>query len=300
MHRFFLPTEKWNDATLDASESHHALHVLRLGGGARVTVFDGEGGEAMATISEVSGHRVHLHLGERTSQPPATCAITLAQAVPKGKNMELIVQKAVELGAAAVAPILSERTIVHLDKTEASRKRDKWTAIALEACKQCGQNRLPHIASPQTLDRFFATREETDLESAETRDARQPQRIFAPFCSEFSAGIRSNTCRKFGAEWHQKAKADDVRLSSRHSLTLIASLQPDARPIRAALEDYERFSKRRPISVTALIGPEGDFTPAELSLAKSHGAQPVTLGPIILRTETAALYILSVLSYELL
>jgi len=245
MHRFFLPTEKWNDATLDASESHHALHVLRLSGGSRVTVFDGEGGEAMATISSVSGNRVHLHLGERTNQPPSACSITLAQAVPKGKNMELIVQKAVELGAAAVTPILSERTIVHLDKTDALRKRDKWATIALEACKQCGQNRLPRIAVPQTLERFFATREETDL-------------------------------------------------------TLIASLQPDARPIRDVFEDYERFNQRRPVSVIALIGPEGDFTPAELSLAKSHGAQPVTLGPIILRTETAALYTLSVLSYELL
>jgi len=245
MHRFYLPQENWNDACLDAAESHHALHVLRLESGSRVTVFDGAGGEAMATISDVTGGRAKLRLGERTNQRTASCAITLAQAVPKGKNMDLIVQKAVELGAAAVAPILSERTIVHLDKTEASRKRDKWAAIALEACKQCGQNRLLHIAMPQTLDRFFTTREETDL-------------------------------------------------------TLIASLQPDARPIRAALEDYVRFHQHRPASVVALIGPEGDFTPAELALAKSLGAQPVTLGPIILRTETAALYTLSVLSYELL
>ena len=64
--------------------------------------------------------------------------------------------------------------------------------------------------------------------------------------------------------------------------------------------DYQAEHQSLPASVLMLIGPEGDFTPAELALAKSHGCQPITLGPIILRVETAAIYCLSVLSYELL
>jgi 16S rRNA (uracil1498-N3)-methyltransferase len=80
----------------------------------------------------------------------------------------------------------------------------------------------------------------------------------------------------------------------RFDLMLIASLQPDARKIKDVLAEHAT-----PASICVLVGPEGDFTPAELALAKSHGCQPVTLGPIILRTETAALYCLSVLAHEL-
>ena len=84
-------------------------------------------------------------------------------------------------------------------------------------------------------------------------------------------------------------------------LMLIASLQNDSRHLRAWLEEYAAGQGgRKPSSALILVGPEGDFTPAEISLAKSAGCRPITLGPIVLRTETAALYCLSVLSYELL
>jgi 16S rRNA (uracil1498-N3)-methyltransferase len=86
-----------------------------------------------------------------------------------------------------------------------------------------------------------------------------------------------------------------VELLDKGNLHLIASLQPDARPIKTVLAEFGRVPKR----VTIFVGPEGDFTPAEIALAKSHGCQPVTLGPIILRTETAAIYCLSVLAHEL-
>jgi 16S rRNA (uracil1498-N3)-methyltransferase len=241
MHRFYLAPADWNAAApaLDAAESHHALDVLRLATGDRLTVFDGEGSEAPATIREVAGKSARLKIGPRSAAPDLPCAITLAQAVPKGKNMEFIIQKSVELGAAAIAPLLSDRTVVQVEAAEAEKKRQKWRDTAIEACKQCGQNRLPEIAPPRTVKNFFES-------------------------------------------------------GARFDLMLIASLQPDARPIKAVLADVPA-----PRSVCVLVGPEGDFTPAELALAKSHGCQPVTLGPIILRTETAALYCLSVLAHEL-
>ena len=83
-------------------------------------------------------------------------------------------------------------------------------------------------------------------------------------------------------------------------LRLIGSLQSDAMHLKKVLADYEREHRARPVNVLMCVGPEGDFTPAELNLARSHGCRPITLGPIILRVETAAIYCLSVLSYELL
>ncbi len=87
---------------------------------------------------------------------------------------------------------------------------------------------------------------------------------------------------------------------SRYDLRLIGSLQPDALHLKKILADFSSEHQYLPSNVLMLIGPEGDFTPAELALARSHGCRPITLGPIILRVETAAIYCLSILSYELL
>jgi len=229
---------------LDSEESHHCSHVLRLNEGDRVTVFDGAGREGQATIASTTSSRVTLKIAGTTKTPPPPCEITLAQAIPKGKNMDLIVQKAVELGASKLVPILSDRTIVQLDADETAKKREKWRTVALEACKQCGQNHLPVISAPMIMKDF--------LERAD-----------------------------------------------KSSLLLIASLQPDARTLKFVLSEYTQQHGALPKRVTVFVGPEGDFTPAEISLAKSHGCQPITLGPIILRTETAAIYCLSVLAHEL-
>src|SRR5579862_9578638 len=247
MHRFYIPAENWNlDALkLDAEEAHHALDVLRLKQGDRAVVFNGRGAEATVEITAAHRNSADLRRIHDAKSAPLSCKITLAQAVPKGKNMDLIVQKATELGAAAIAPLLSERTVVQFDAGEARAKREKWTAIAIEAAKQCGQNWLPEIHAPCRLKQFFDAGHAFDL-------------------------------------------------------LLIASLQSDATHLRGVLEDCEAVGKKRPAKVLILIGPEGDFTPAESALAKSNGCRPITLGPIILRTETAAIYCLSVLSYELL
>jgi 16S rRNA (uracil1498-N3)-methyltransferase len=241
MHRFYLPPNEWNSGSpaLDEGESHHVLDVLRFGVGDHVTVFDGDGAEARADITTVEGKRIQLRIGQKNKSQPLPCAITLAQAVPKGKYMDFIIQKATELGATRIAPLFSDRTVVQLDASDAEKKREKWREIAIEACKQCGQNRLPEIAVPRKPKAFFEKQEQSEL-------------------------------------------------------MLIASLQPDARRIKSVLADYPS-----PRSVCVLVGPEGDFTPAEVALAKSKGCRPITLGPIILRAETAALYCLSVLAHEL-
>src|SRR5438128_6949590 len=158
MHRFYIVPENWNpDAlVLGGAEAHHARDVLRLQPGGRVVVFNGRGHEITAEIAKVTRGEILLRKMHEARVPPLPCRITLAQAIPKGKNMELIVQKAVEIGAAEVAPLISERTIVDLDPEDAGKKQTKWQQIAIEAAKQCGQNWLPHVHMPRKLKDFFS------------------------------------------------------------------------------------------------------------------------------------------------
>lgn len=264
MHRFYIALENWNaDAlVLSEGEAHHARDVLRLKQGDKLVVFNGQGREITAEIVDVAKSEVRLRKLHVAETPPLRCRIALGQAIPKGKNMELIVQKAVEIGAAEIFPIISERTVVDLDPNEAAQKKAKWQTIAIEAAKQCGQNWLPGVHTPQKLKELFAV------------EARVPTR-----------------------------GAKDLRLGTAATtpdLRLIGSLQPGALHLKKILADYSSEHRDLPERVLILIGPEGDFTPAELALARTHGCLPITLGPIILRVETAAIYCLSVLSYELL
>jgi 16S rRNA (uracil1498-N3)-methyltransferase len=261
MHRFYIAPENWNPGslTLGGAEAHHARDVLRMKRGARVVVFNGRGREVTAEIVDLSKGEMRLRKLHETETPPLRCRIILGQAIPKGKNMDLIVQKAVEIGAAEIAPLISERTIVDLDAKEAEQKRAKWQQIAIEAAKQCGQNWLPAVQLPRKLKDFFGV----------------------------ATGLRP-------------VPTSHSDVATTHDLRLIGSLQPDAIHLRNVLADYREHHRDRPSSVLMMVGPEGDFTPAELALAKTHGCRPITLGPIILRVETAAIYCLSVLSYELM
>jgi 16S rRNA (uracil1498-N3)-methyltransferase len=256
MHRFYIPPQNWNPEALvlTGSEAHHAHHVLRLNRGDNLVVFNGEGREIMAEITDVSSDRIHLRKLRETETPPLQCRITLGQAIPKGKNMELIAQKAVELGAAEIAPLISQRTIVNFHPAAAARKQTKWQQIAIEAAKQSGQNWLPQVRMPQKLTQFF---DALDNPVAAVCDRGEP------------------------------------------SLRLIGSLQPDAQQLKKVLTDYASDHSTSPKNVVMLVGPEGDFTPEEIELTKTYGCIPITLGPIVLRVETAAIYCLSILSYEL-
>jgi len=247
MHRFYISPENWNpDApALTGSEAHHARDVLRMKPAEKLVLFNGRGREITAEIVDLSGTGIQLRKLHEAETPALRSRIILGQAIPKGKNMDLIVQKAVEIGAAEIAPIISDRTVVQVDLESGAQKHAKWQQIAIEAAKQCGQNWLPQVHAPRRLGDFFLA-------------------------------------------------------STTFDLRLIGSLQPDAQHLKEILADYSNEHRRLPGSVLMLIGPEGDFTPAELALARHHGCRPITLGPIILRVETAAIYCLSVLSYELL
>ena len=146
MARFYLSPDAWGaQALLTGDEAKHAAQVLRLRRGDRITVFDGRGRSAAAEILDVSKNELRLELGAAVSSPGLVPEICLAQAVPKGKTMDLIVQKAVELGVHTIQPLITRHTVVQVDGDDAPRKSAKWQRVALEACKQCGQDLLPEV-----------------------------------------------------------------------------------------------------------------------------------------------------------
>ncbi len=154
MARFFLPPDSWADQpVLTGDEARHLSQVLRMKVGQGVTVFDGLGQRAAAEILNISRERVGLKLGQIIATRQPLPAITLAQAIPKGKNMDLIVQKSVELGITAIQPLVTRYTVVQ----PGDGKSEKWRRNALEACKQCGQDWLPEIAEPITFTRWIET-----------------------------------------------------------------------------------------------------------------------------------------------
>jgi 16S rRNA (uracil1498-N3)-methyltransferase len=234
MPRFYAPPSQWDGqfVSLDAAEGRHAVEVMRLKEGSSAVVFDGFGKSATAVLRTYSKRGVDFEFQSFHLDPKPNFNVTLVQSLPRGKLMEWIVEKAVELGVTRVVPILSERTVVRLDDEERARKQEKWFRVAVEACKQSGQNWIPQIDIPQNVSEVMAA---------------------SPQVGE---------------------------------LSLIGSLRESACPIAGA------FSKAQFDAIRLIVGPEGDFSEAELEAFVAKGALEVSLGRLTLRSETAALYML--------
>lgn len=158
MARFYLPPAAWATGILEGDEARHLSQVLRIKIGESITVFDGKGSRAAAKVLTISRDRVLLELADTLTYPLPSPSITLAQAIPKGKNMDLIVQKSVELGVTAIQPLVTRHTVVQ----PGEGKSDKWRRNALEACKQCGQDALPEITDPISFDPWLAAQTHND------------------------------------------------------------------------------------------------------------------------------------------
>ena len=226
--RFFSPVAlvEGHEVALDRSAAQHAVAVLRLAVGAPLTLFDGTGGEHPATLVQADRSGARARVGARRAverEPPFP--LVLGQALAKGERMDLVVQKATELGATALAPLFTERSEVRLDAERAAKRVAHWQGVVRAACEQCGRNRLPEVATPQPLEAFLAG---------------------AP-----SAALR-------------------------------LLLAPDG----AAPRDLPRPGAA---GVVLLVGPEGGLSEAEAARAAAAGFVGASLGPRVLRTETAAL-----------
>lgn len=141
---------------LPAAAAAHLAKVLRLRSGDELTLFGGDGLEFACTVESVRGSKVWAMVGiGRSVDRESPLAVTLVQCVPRGDRMDLVVQKATELGVARIVPVLSRRSVVRLGPEQAQAKLLHWRAIATGACEQCGRNRLPAIETPRPLDEYL-------------------------------------------------------------------------------------------------------------------------------------------------
>jgi 16S rRNA (uracil1498-N3)-methyltransferase len=137
---------------LPPDTASHLAKVLRARSGDELILFNGDGREFNGAVEAVRGSRVSASVGDgRPVDRESPLAITLVQCVPRGDRMDFIVQKATELGVARIVPVLSQRSVVRLDKSQAESKSMHWRAVAVSACEQCGRNRLPAIDTAQPL-----------------------------------------------------------------------------------------------------------------------------------------------------
>jgi 16S rRNA (uracil1498-N3)-methyltransferase len=209
---------------LPPEAAHHASRVLRLGVGDTIGLFDGRGGEWRGRLVRV-GKTVSVALESFIDEDrEAPLAVTLAQGLPAADKMDWVVQKGVELGAAAFRPLVARRSVIRLSGERLERRVQHWQAVAVAACEQCGRNRVPVVAPLVDLPQFLG-----------------------------------------------EVPADNA-------LRLV--LAPEAGQRLATLP--------RPTGpVTLLVGPEGGLEAGELAAATVAGFLPVSLGPRVLRTETA-------------
>jgi 16S rRNA (uracil1498-N3)-methyltransferase len=153
--RFFAPPESFAPdrahVTLDGDEARHLRDVLRLGRGDEAFVFDGGGKEFRCVIEESGRRETRLLIRDEVepARPESPLLLTLAVALLKGEKFDLVVQKATELGASRITPVLTKLADVRLrDASDAARRVARWQRIALEACKQSGRARVPEVYAP--------------------------------------------------------------------------------------------------------------------------------------------------------
>lgn len=241
--RFFLEDAAniGDVVSLNATDSYHLSRVLRRKPGGRIELVSANRVFAAEILSVGEIVQARL-LDELAAYSESPLELILLQGLAKGERMELVLQKAVELGAARIVPVACERSVVRLAAGKAAAKRERWQKIADAAAKQCGRTRLVSVAPVQSLAEALA-------------DLPAGCRIIMP--------------------WEE------------------AAASPDGSSLRKALSATER----PPQSVAVIIGPEGGLTEQEAALAKSCGADLVSLGKRILRTETAAIAVLAIIMY---
>jgi 16S rRNA (uracil1498-N3)-methyltransferase len=198
--RLYLPAPLAVGATvtLDERAFNHAVRVLRLKPGAALILFNGAGGAFAATLADIGKRdawaRVTAALPGEVESP---LRVTLAQGVSRGEKMDYTLQKAVELGVAAIQPLFTERGGVDLTGHRLARKVRHWLGIIMGACEQCGRNRLPELSEPLGLVEWLARQAETDPSGAErqppSKDGRDLRLLLDPRVDRGLRGLGAPT-----------------------------------------------------------------------------------------------------------
>ena len=224
-----------SDIDLPADTVNYLRNVLRLKDGQPLELFNGRERRAHGRLA-LARREAQVHIDSSEASPEESVVpITLMAALAKGEKMELVIQKAVELGVTTIAPVETERSVLELKGIRAEKRLSRWRQIMINACEQCGRDTLPSL---------------------------EPIRSLAQAAAESQAPLR-------------------------------LVLDP-----RAARPLTELREQPRPLGVALLVGPEGGLTDGEVATADEHGFRALTLGPRILRAETAAITGVAVLQYQ--
>ena len=239
MPRLYCPVPLATGSRFDlpASAARH-VQVLRMQPGESVTLFDGRGGEFEAVIERMGRSDVNVAVGRHDPvEREAARAIHLVVGMPANERMDWLVEKATELGAASIQPVLAQRSVLKLQGERAQKKQAHWQGIAIAACEQSGRNRVPLL---------------------------HPVLGFAAWLATPGSAAPTETAK------------------------LLLSLAPEGLAVGLASPTQSEF--------ILLSGPEGGLTPQEEALAIEAGFRRASLGPRVLRSETAPLAALAALT----
>ncbi|MCK5505485.1 MAG: 16S rRNA (uracil(1498)-N(3))-methyltransferase, partial [Thermodesulfovibrionia bacterium] len=252
MIRLFLPPEKLTSEkiTITGDQARHLALVLRAQPGDTVTILDGSGLKYDCTILSVHKKEVTV---EVTSRDPysveSPVLITLAQGIPKGDKMDLIIQKSTELGVRKIIPLITERS-----QARHTNKVERWQKIALSASRQSGRDRISEVENPSDFKEFL-------------------ERSHLPL---------------------EKGPACPVGRGKGGFFGIIFSEEFKDRNLKKVLTTFKDTK-----NIILLIGPEGGFSREEIAAAVEKGFIEASLGPRILRTETAPIAAISIIQFEL-
>ena len=234
-HRFFLAFDfrAGEHISLSPQAVRH-VQVLRLQPGILIELFDGEGKVCIARIDHMGKQSVDVTvLDVLPVDATPTPVRHLVIGMPANERMDWLIEKATELGASRITPVMTQRTVLRLSGDRAGKRLEHWQGISQAACSQCGRNRLPQIDLPMSLAQYLTN-----------ADASSDQ------------------------------------------LKVVLSLQTGSRYWRDVWQTA-------PTQITLLSGPEGGLSPDEEQAALDKGFMAVSLGPQVLRAETAALAVLA-------
>lgn len=243
MPRFYVQNTSGFDKSIEITgeDVNHIKNVLRLETGDEITVGDGNGRDYICRISDIGRESVLADIEDVISNTAElSTRIVLFQGVPKGDKLELVIQKAVELGVSEIVPVYTSRTVVKLDAKKETKKLERYNTIALSAAKQSGRGIVPKVKEYMTYEKALKYAEDLSMNIVPYEDAR-------------------------GIEFSRK---------------IISSVK----------------GKK---SLGIFIGPEGGFAKEEVEKAKAMGANIITLGNRILRTETAGLAALAIIGFAI-
>lgn len=240
-HRFYI-REKFRDPTsifLRGEEHHHLSHVARIKPGEQVWLFDDFGNQYRACVEEIEQDKTRLNILETVQKQWAKVRLTLAQVLLKPKKMDLVIQKATELGTDVIVPVISERAVIKIEGKQ-EKKMERWKRIAIAAAKQSGRSSIPEILPPVSLKTFI-------------QGEGEGRKLF--LSERGGEALR------------------DILMSP-----LIQKTDP-------------------PRYVILLVGPEGGWTEIEEQDIMDSQYEAVSLGSLTLRSETAAIASLAMVSH---